>query len=73
MKCFGKLRISAPCQQRRTRGLPPALVITAENDLLRDEGEAYAHKLMDAGAAVAATRYDAMAHDFVLLNERRLR
>lgn len=49
-------------------GLPPALIITDENDVLREEGEAYAHKLAQAGVSVAAVRYLGTIHDFVMLN-----
>ena len=50
------------------RGLPDALLITAEVDVLRDEGEAYARKLSQACVRTTCTRYIGTIHDFVMLD-----
>jgi acetyl esterase len=50
------------------RGLPPTLIQVAENDILRDEGEAYGRQLGDAGVTVTTVRYNDVIHDFGLLN-----
>ena len=50
------------------KNLPPALIETAEFDVLRDEGEAYGRKLAEAGVDTSTVRYNGMIHDFGLLN-----
>src|SRR4051795_2608323 len=52
----------------RLAGLPPALLIVDEADVLRDEGEAYAMRLRKAGVAITTVRYDGITHDFMMLN-----
>ena len=49
-------------------GLPAAFIITAENDVVRDDGEAYARNLMRAGVEVSATRYLGTVHDFFVFD-----
>jgi acetyl esterase/lipase len=52
-------------------GLPPAFVLVDENDVLRDEGEAYARRLTQAGVPTTSVRYNGTLHDFMMLNPVR--
>ncbi|PTK11210.1 alpha/beta hydrolase [Mammaliicoccus sciuri] len=50
------------------KGLPSAMILNAEADVLRDEGEAYANKLREAGVEVTHMRFQGIIHDFVMVN-----
>lgn len=58
---------ACPLRAKNLKGLPPALVLTASHDPLRDEGERFAERLITAGVKVTCTRYEGVTHAFVSL------
>lgn len=62
-----KTALVSPCSHAELKNLPPAILITAEHDVLRDEGEEYAKRLIDAGVGVNFRRFESQMHGFLMM------